>query len=619
MNNLLQLKGELFSRRNPAKYGKKSMPPNATVSFSHVQSLAKQVKEIIEYWEQDNREQKIEGTLISAHCTRIIPKSKRIQALLSVRSKSPSENICGAKFEYFSGKKCHVFTYYVSLEILEKTVEKLETVANIIKNSFNGEINTEQFDKISNNKKNDNLQPLNKTDFLNIVLDVYFIRKFAIDEFSFEIQEKNLVTIYQTDVETKELFSRFGITIHNDKMLNNTTVLLNREELQILTEKAPYLISMGVKDFAKLVEDNLTEQREIEQRAIPAPTNEPVIGVIDTQFNENVYFHEWVKYENKLDENIELNERDYIHGTAVTSIIVDGPKGNPHLQDNCGRFRVKHFGVATAGGFSSFSILKNIRQIVTENRHIKVWNLSLGSVLEIQENSISPEGAELDKIQNELDIIFIVAGTNKTSANQTRIGSPADLLNSIVVNSVTFQNESASYTRTGPVLSFFYKPDVSYYGGDGIRQNDKIVVCCDNTGGKYVTGTSFAAPWVTRKIAFLIYKMGLSREIAKALLIDSSAGWNRKDYINFSIGYGIVPKKIDDIITTSDDEIRFIITGKVQDYETYTYNLPIPTKEDKYPFWARVTLAYFPNCNRNQGVDYTSTELDVKFGRVQKD
>ena len=31
---------------------------------------------------------------------------------------------------------------------------------------------------------------------------------------------------------------------------------------------------------------------------IPHPQNEPVIGVIDTQFNEKVYFHEWVEYKN---------------------------------------------------------------------------------------------------------------------------------------------------------------------------------------------------------------------------------------------------------------------------------------------------------------------------------
>ena len=37
-----------------------------------------------------------------------------------------------------------------------------------------------------------------------------------------------------------------------------------------------------------------------------------------------------------------------------------------------------------------------------------------------------------------------------------------------------------------------------------------------------VSGTSFAAPWISTKLAYLIHVMGLSREVAKALLIGSS-------------------------------------------------------------------------------------------------
>ena len=30
----------------------------------------------------------------------------------------------------------------------------------------------------------------------------------------------------------------------------------------------------------------------------------------------------------------------------------------------------------------------------------------------------------------------------------------------------------------------------------------------------------------------------------------------------------------------------------------------------------KAVLCYFPYCDRNQGVDYTGTELDIQFGRV---
>ena len=380
---------------------------------------------------------------------------------------------------------------------------------------------------------------------------------------------------------------------------------------------------MGVTDFSEISKDDMLDVYEDVQDdfglMIPHPTNEPVIGVIDTQFNEKVYFHEWVEYTNLLDPNIPLSKKDYEHGTGVSYIIVDGPHGNPELEDGCGRFRVRHFGVATYSGFSSFTVLKMIRNIVASNRDIKVWNLSLGSRLEIKPNFISPEAAELDRIQSEYDVIFVVAGTNVpggVTKKNMRIGSPADSLNSMVVNAVDFKGNSASYTRFGPVLSFFHKPDISYYGGDGTVYTDKMVVCRDDMGAAYVTGTSFAAPWISRKLAYLIYIMGLSREVAKALLIDAAAGWNRKDDVSHRIGYGIVPKHINDIVKTSNDEIRFIMTGASEEYETYTYNLPVPIVDNAHPFYARATLVYFPYCDRNQGVDYTSTEMDIHFGRV---
>ncbi|MEG3142782.1 S8 family peptidase [Streptococcus sp. 2A/TPW/M5] len=189
--------------------------------------------------------------------------------------------------------------------------------------------------------------------------------------------------------------------------------------------------------------------------SIPKPSNEPTIGVIDTMFDKNVYFSEWVEFKNVLDDEILLSDEDYRHGTMVTSIIVDGASINPELNDGCGRFKARHFGVATSGRFSSFTVLRAIKEIVVSNRDIKVWNLSLGSSMEINTNFISPEAAILDKIQYENDVIFVVAGTNKPmNSNIKRIGAPADSINSLVVNSVGFDGKPATYSREGLVLSF---------------------------------------------------------------------------------------------------------------------------------------------------------------------
>ena len=287
------------------------------------------------------------------------------------------------------------------------------------------------------------------------------------------------------------------------------------------------------------------------------------------------------------------------------------------MEDGCGRFKVRHFGVATGGRFSSFSILQSIKEIIAENKDIKVWNLSLGSDNEVNSNFISVSAALLDKIQYENDVIFVISGTNKKPGDEDEknIGAPADSINSLVVNSVDFNNISADYSRKGIVLSFFAKPDISYYGG----VKGQPIKVCTPLGEGFGVGTSFAAPWIARKLSYLIDILGLSREVAKALIIDSSTDFKKPislEDISY-VGHGVVPIHINDIIKTNDDEIRFYITGSSEEYYTYNYDLPIPVSKGVHPFIARITMCYFPECSRNQGVDYTNTELNITFGRIK--
>lgn len=623
MNSILQLKGRFEKRKNDVQFGIPKLPVNTKVTSEHMRQLKLQLMDVMSFWQKNTE---IKGALVSVHYIRIIAKSNRLRRLLGDTGKKPADSICGAKFSEIKGdngnvRRKHVFTHYVQISALETAIDNLEKASSIIEKEYKGCITAEDTENLGKMRPYTYESLMKKTVFIEIVLDSFFVEKFSIDRPSDNVTQNKLVTIYKTDVDTIELLEKFGVSVANDKVIDGTTLLLDPGQMETLYRKAPYLIAMSVTDFRKLKLEDIYEDAQTRKNApiIPEPGKEPVVGVIDTHFNEKVYFHKWVEYTNMLPAEIELEKCDYDHGTAVTSIIVDGPKGNPKLDDGCGRFKVRHFGVATNNGFSSFSILRNIREIVANNRDIKVWNLSLGSREPVEDNFISPEAAELDNIQSLYDVVFIVAGTNNPNVQfqqEMKIGAPADSLNSMVVNSVTMENECASYSRIGPVLSFFHKPDVSYYGGDGIRQDTQIAVCVDDLGAIYKSGTSFAAPWITRKMAYLIYVMGLSREVAKALLIDSAAQWNSCGIVSNSKGYGVVPKRIEDILKTADDEIKFFITGTTDDYETYNYNLPVPVVDGKHPFYARAVMTFFPQCDRNQGVDYTGTEMDIHFGRV---
>lgn len=621
MNGLLQLKGR-FEKKGNESMGPVGLPAHQKVTVGHMEELSAQLLKVKQYWMNNDD---IAGAIVSVHYTRVVAKSNRLKNLLGDVGKKPADSIRGAKFvtkENEQGKMIHkhVFTHYVQISAIDRAVNNLKTVQGIVNEAYNGCITAEDIAKLGKEKKYLYADRIAKTNFINIIIDCYFVEKFDVDEAKESITEDSIITIYKTDIDTRELLSKFGIDVLESRIIGGTTVLLTPPQARLLYDKAPYLIAMNVSDFCKIsLDDELFADIEYEEdHMIPPPGNEPTIGVIDTQFNEKVYFHEWVDYRPMLPIDI-LEPEDYKHGTAVSSIIVDGPKGNSDLNDGCGRFRVRHFGVSKQRGFSSFAILREIRNIVENNQDIKVWNLSLGSRNEIRENFISPEAAELDRIQSEFDVIFVVAGTNTPDGlkhSDMKVGAPADSLNSLVVNSVDMSGKAASYSRRGPILSFFHKPDISYYGGDGTKANEKIAVCTDELGAAFLSGTSFAAPWITRKLAYLIYIMGLSREVAKALIIDSAAKWECGGDISDTMGYGVVPRRIEDILNTSEDEIKFIITGTTKDYETYNYKLPVPVVNGKHPYYAKAVLCYFPYCDRNQGVDYTGTEMDIHFGRV---
>lgn len=611
MNNLLQLKGRFEQSSSPKRPGSPNLPAGQSVSVSKLQDLLKNLQELKGYW---GAQSLLPGALITVYYIKVAAKSNRLQALLGNSSNKPNSSIVGAKFSSDTSPK-HLITHYVSRDILNESIQRLTHSIDILNDQFGGEITHDIIEKINDKEIPYPHTTIPKTTFLHVIVDAYYVEKFDISIEDAIFRHDAIVTIYKTDIKTTQLMEKIGINILSSRIMDETTVLLRPDELEILKTKAPFLISMAVSDLSEITKDNFQFIDDAIIK-IDSPKNEPIIGVIDTLFDENVYFAEWVEYTNMLSDEIPVSNSDKEHGTAVSSIIVDGPTFNPHLDDGCGRFKVRHFGVASGSSFNSFTILRNISEIIATNRDIKVWNLSLGSKLDIHPNFISPEAAILDKIQFDYDVIFVIAGTNLSDGEKTTrpIGAPADSINSIVVNSVDIDNRPSSYSRKGPVLSFFIKPDISYYGGDA---KTPMRVCTPN-GEAFVEGTSFAAPWIARKLSYLIDILGLSRDIAKALLVHSATAWERERTDPTLIGHGVVPVHIKDIVNCADDEIQFVIQGISEKYDTYNYNIPVPVAKDKHPFVAKATLCYFPMCSRNQGVDYTNTELDIKFGRISK-
>lgn len=601
-NRIIQLKGEISHMPHPIGGSSPTLPAGAVVTTTHLNSLKKDLEDVQSYWENNEL---IEGVLVSVEYTRIVAKSNRIKELFK-----GEKIIRGCKFT--SDGQRHIITYYLSKEDLTESIGKLESALKILEGQFGGELNSAQFELARQSYVPE--EKLTKSAFLQMIRDCCYSQRIFVDDQVNDSREGDyLVSLYDIDQNYEKIFEKLGIRPRD--RFDGHTFLLSQREMKILTDQAGYLIAMEIEDLTELdplPPESLGTNGVI---SIPAPRDEPIVGVIDTLFDSAVYFADWVDYRDCVSDDLPKDSGDYKHGTEVTSIIVDGPASNPSLEDYCGRFRVRHFGVALQGPFSTLTIIRKIRDIVEQNQEIKVWNLSLGSPKEINSNFISFEAAELDKLQREFNVVFVIAGTNQGHVlpKPVLIGAPADAINGISVNASDRAGNPAPYSRRGPVLNFFVKPDLCCFGG---KSGEPMRVCC-GLGEDRVMGTSFAAPWITRKVAFLVYKMHFSIETAKALLIDSCVGWDNHKIDPFK-GFGNVPVSINDIVYSRADEIRFIIQSKIEDYEHFNYRIPVPLDNGKHNYVARATLCYRPWCFREQGVDYTATELDLKFGRVQQ-
>lgn len=619
MNNLLQLKKEFDQQKGAGLFGGPKFPTGERISIDDFERTVEQFEYVLEYWRRQHSQ--FARCLVEIEYKEIVAKSNRIKRIFSNNIKgkqNDSELVVGAKFA--DDKERHVITYFLDdIKILEKTTENLRLVISKAREIFGEEITEESFEALDRKKAIFGDKSMTNLNFLQIVADLARIRKVGYPDNKVSGKDGDIVivSIFDANVSVKAVLRELNILPAED-YIDDTTVALYYADAQVLKNEVPYLVSMSTKNIMDLRREYADRLDENGMFTMREPRDEPVVGVIDTAFDEGVYFSGWVEHRNMIDSALELDDEDFMHGTEVDSIIVDGPALNPGLDDGCGNFRVRHFTIGKSNAISVTWLCKKIQTIVNDNRDIKVWNLSLGSKSEVNDNCISPVAAILDKIQFENpEIVFVVAGTNKenNSDEVVRVGSPADSINSLVVNSVKANMEPAAYTREGPVLSFFNKPDVAYYGGD----RGEEMIACGHNGIYSVYGTSFAAPWITRKMAYLMEIIGLSRELAKALIIDSAGGWTDKykqPGIASKVGFGVVPQRIEDILKSSKDEIRFVISETSKEYDTCTYTLPVPTYNNEFPYIARATLCYCPNCDRNQGVDYTDTEMDLYFGRV---
>ena len=245
MNQILQLKGQFQQKKNNTAPGPRNLPVDTFVTIDHIKELEQQLISIRDYWLNDLI---IQGALVSVYYNKIVAKSNRLQGMLGQGSGDPSETICGSRFSDDYPIR-HIFTHYVQLRDIDEAIRKLDQARTFIKSKFGRRITHGELKAINEKTITYTNRALAQTNFSKVVVDCYYVQKFDIDRNPEPLTETAIITIYKTNVKTKELFTKLGINMIDAKMIDETTIRLSSDELQILREKAPYLIAMQTNDL----------------------------------------------------------------------------------------------------------------------------------------------------------------------------------------------------------------------------------------------------------------------------------------------------------------------------------------------------------------------------------
>lgn len=247
MNNVLELKGKRFVQESKTnRGGGPAMNSKVTVTSSKISKLTEKLSQIKEFWKKEKRP--FRGIILSVCYNKIVAKSNRIAGLL--KGIDSNFAIVGAKFN--KDKNKHIITYFIEMDDLDNSIDLLCKSRDIMVVFFQEGITKTIFDDKKAMEKIDfSKLPLQKTAFKQIIADVSYIEDFEV-EFAEQKERESIITLFDTKTDTKQLFKDIGIELLSSRILDNRTVFLDENQIKVLYEKVPYLVSMATENLADL-------------------------------------------------------------------------------------------------------------------------------------------------------------------------------------------------------------------------------------------------------------------------------------------------------------------------------------------------------------------------------
>lgn len=469
-----------------------------------------------------------------------------------------------------------------------------------------------------------------------------------------ERNEKRLIKIKlfnYNDLEGQEnnavVFER--ILEENSIAFQKLDIYTNQQIYQLACENSSQISAVSnavmVRSITFTPVMRVLREQNFHQRPIPDFLSQPdpsisypVVAVVDTGVNPDVkQIEPWVY---KREREVVKAEENTYHGTFVAGLIVWGKQLNPKLKevdDKLCRVLDIHVLPNTDPAHGRLNVLTEPELIYSLEKfllrysnEIKVWNLSLGTNEICDLGKFSDFAIQLDELQERFNVSFVIASgncsissllpypRNKSALEIGRIAAPADSVLGISVGSIsqidhpaagTRYGEPSPFSRNGPGPNHIVKPDFVHYGGnidvDSSYPLGITSISGENNIGDNI-GTSFAAPLVSRKLAYIYDQITPTPSpiLARALLTHSARDIRTmgrvKDDDNLYLGFG-TPTNVDTTLQCEPWFTTLVFEESLREgYELEWDNFPYPEsliKDGKFRGEISMTLAYHPKLN----------------------
>lgn len=353
----------------------------------------------------------------------------------------------------------------------------------------------------------------------------------------------------------------------------------------------------------------------------------PQVGLLDSGVGDIDYLRPWVSGEDNTADLLE-EEISKRHGTAVAGVINYGDMLENRNMTGCGPCKILSCIVNTdQTSILEKELVRNIQSAILSHPEIKIWNLSQGSNVDINDNLYSEFGIALDSLQKQNKVLICKSAGNDSTCTPLRITEGADSLLSLVVGSVAHKKtterdaevgDRSPFSRIGPGVENVVKPDIVHYGGN----RDTHLSLFSEWGRQYClnSGTSFSTPRVTSLAANLQQKIGgeCNPLLLKALLVHYSNYPEQisksADELRKEMGFGL-PCLIDEMLANDADECTMVFAHTLEKgSDVVSLDFPYPNglvDNGKFIGEITLTMAVNPILNASQGSEYCQSQVDV--------